>query len=552
MSLSPKQFFRIPLFFLAGALATQALAIQISSPVLYSRQGEALKLSFLITEVSAVEEEGLKVALAATKVYQSTQIAKVDGLDDIKFEINKQADGTFKVLMTGNQPMPQAHADLIIDLEWASGRRYINLGVDFEESATKSAPAPDEKPQTAQPVPEPAPPTAPAEKTVAEPAKTEPSQDKPAPAPEASTSAQTPAATPAETASPASPEASANSIEVKKGDTASKLLLAHPVQGVSLDQLLLAMLHMNPSAFVNDNVNRLAAGALITMPTADEAGTYDPKQARKSIRLQATDFKTYRASLAAKVPNAKQANASKRESSGNLKADVAASAKAPDDQLTLSKPGDTEADKLSKQLQEEDAAKQAKEVQDNLSQLGQLSQAMGRFKEGFVAKFPMLSATYDQSMVWVKRHVFELIGGFALLIALLVSYSVLRERKKDDNEEVDHHVHDEQEAHDGNEQAYARELDLPPELNLNLDLDSVSQPSPAPAAAAQTKFDPPAPARQNVIDPGEDPFLMRLELADELWKLGQKQTALALAQEVADQTHGETRDMAQRWLKDRS
>ena len=552
MSLSPKQFFRIPLFFLAGALATQALAIQISSPVLYSRQGEALKLSFLITEVSAVEEEGLKVALAATKVYQSTQIAKVDGLDDIKFEINKQADGTFKVLMTGNQPMPQAHADLIIDLEWASGRRYINLGVDFEESATKSAPAPDEKPQTAQPVPEPAPPTAPAEKTIAEPVKTEPSQDKPAPAPEASTSAQTPAATPAETASPASPEASANSIEVKKGDTASKLLLAHPVQGVSLDQLLLAMLHMNPSAFVNDNVNRLAAGALITMPTADEAGTYDPKQARESIRLQATDFKTYRASLAAKVPNAKQANASKRESSGNLKADVAASAKAPDDQLTLSKPGDTEADKLSKQLQEEDAAKQAKEVQDNLSQLGQLSQAMGRFKEGFVAKFPMLSATYDQSMVWVKRHVFELIGGFALLIALLVSYSVLRERKKDDNEEVDHHVHDEQDAHDGNEQAYARELDLPPELNLNLDLDSVSQPSPAPAAPAQTKFDPPAPARQNVIDPGEDPFLMRLELADELWKLGQKQTALALAQEVADQTHGETRDMAQRWLKDRS
>lgn len=552
MSLSPKQFFRIPLFFLAGALATQALAIQISSPVLYSRQGEALKLSFLITEVSAVEEEGLKVALAATKVYQSTQIAKVDGLDDIKFEINKQADGTFKVLMTGNQPMPQAHADLIIDLEWASGRRYINLGVDFEESATKSAPAPDEKPQTAQPVPEPAPPTAPAEKTVAEPAKTEPSQDKPAPVPEASTSAQTPAATPAETASPASPEASANSIEVKKGDTASKLLLAHPVQGVSLDQLLLAMLHMNPSAFVNDNVNRLAAGALITMPTADEAGTYDPKQARESIRLQATDFKTYRASLAAKVPNAKQANASKRESSGNLKADVAASAKAPDDQLTLSKPGDTEADKLSKQLQEEDAAKQAKEVQDNLSQLGQLSQAMGRFKEGFVAKFPMLSATYDQSMVWVKRHVFELIGGFALLIALLVSYSVLRERKKDDNQELDHHAHDEQDTHDGNQQAFARELDLPPELNLNLDLDSVPPTSSSPAAPAQTKFDPPAPARQNVIDPGEDPFLMRLELADELWKLGQKQTALALAQEVADQTHGETRDMAQRWLKDRS
>jgi hypothetical protein len=51
---------------------------------------------------------------------------------------------------------------------------------------------------------------------------------------------------------------------------------------------------------------------------------------------------------------------------------------------------------------------------------------------------------------------------------------------------------------------------------------------------------------------GEDPFKVRLELADELWKLGQKQTGRALAQEVADQTHGETRDRAMRWLTERA
>jgi hypothetical protein len=61
-----------------------------------------------------------------------------------------------------------------------------------------------------------------------------------------------------------------------------------------------------------------------------------------------------------------------------------------------------------------------------------------------------------------------------------------------------------------------------------------------------------APVDSAVIDPGEDSFEMRLELADELWKLGQKQTALALAQEVLDQTHGQIRDKAQRWLKDRA
>jgi len=544
MSLSPKHFFKFFCISLAWSLTSQVFAIQIISPVLYSRTDEALKISFLITDLSAAEEQGLKVALAADKVYQSTQITKVGGLDDMQFEVSKQADGNYKVLLTGKQAIPHRHADLIIELEWASGRRYINLGLDFEESAPPTSEANKDKPSVPlveQPSAEPVTPQA---------ASTEPVIEKTVTLPEAvkqpaAVDKTAPAETAPQTASPPSPEPSNHSLEVKPGDTASKLLLSHPVEGVSLDQLLLAMLHMNPHAFVNDNVNRLAAGALVTLPNADEAGTYDARHAHESIRLQATDFKAYRASLAAKVPDAKKANVSKRESSGNLKADVTATAKTPDDQLSLSKPGDTEADKLSKQLQEEDAAKQVKEVQDNLGQLGQLSQAMSRFKEGLAAKFPMLSATYEQSMVWIKRHVFELIGGFALLVALIVSYSVMRERRR----EEDPHLSTDDNQNGSANHAYAHEMSLPPELNLNLDLDIAPEPSPLPPQAI--KADAP-PVRQSVIDPGEDPFLMRLELADELWKLGQKQTALALAQEVADQTHGETRDMAQRWLKDRA
>jgi hypothetical protein len=546
MSLSPKHFFKFFCISLAWSLTSQVFAIQIISPVLYSRTDEALKLSFLITDLSAAEEQGLKVALAADKVYQSTQITKVGGLDDLQFEVSKQADGNYKVLLTGKQAIPHRHADLIIELEWASGRRYINLGLDFEESAPPTSEANKDKPSVPL-VEQPS-----AEPVTTQAASTEPVIEKTVTLPEAvkqpaAVDKTAPAETAPQTASPPSPEPSNHSLEVKPGDTASKLLLSHPVEGVSLDQLLLAMLHMNPHAFVNDNVNRLAAGALVTLPNADEAGTYDARHAHESIRLQATDFKAYRASLAAKVPDAKKANVSKRESSGNLKADVTATAKTPDDQLSLSKPGDTEADKLSKQLQEEDAAKQVKEVQDNLGQLGQLSQAMSRFKEGLAAKFPMLSATYEQSMVWIKRHVFELIGGFALLVALIVSYSVMRERRR----EEDPHLSTDDNQNGSANHAYAHEMSLPPELNLNLDLDIAPEPSPTPLPPQAIKADAP-PVRQSVIDPGEDPFLMRLELADELWKLGQKQTALALAQEVADQTHGETRDMAQRWLKDRA
>jgi hypothetical protein len=76
------------------------------------------------------------------------------------------------------------------------------------------------------------------------------------------------------------------------------------------------------------------------------------------------------------------------------------------------------------------------------------------------------------------------------------------------------------------------------ELKLDFDLDLPQQPTHT--------------AMQDNASMGEDPFKVRLELADELWKLGQKQTGRALAQEVADQTHGETRERAIRWLTERA
>ena len=46
----------------------------------------------------------------------------------------------------------------------------------------------------------------------------------------------------------------------------------------------------------------------------------------------------------------------------------------------------------------------------------------------------------------------------------------------------------------------------------------------------------------------EDPFRVRLDLAEELWKLGQKHTGRALAQEVADQANEQMKEVARRWL----
>lgn len=577
MSLSLNHFIRFGFTFVGFFLTASAWALQISQPVLMSRLGEPLKLQFIVTEVSAAEEQLLTISVAETKVYESTQIKRVSGLDKLTFEITKQANGDYLVQVNGSQPMVDEKADLIIDFDWATGRRFMNISLDIQNAPPQAAsmattppaqaanqplgPAPNQD----APVAALAPAQAPAEAPVIAQAPVETTQPPADASQDPSTSRESDntasASEPAVAQEPAAAVAASNSIEVQKGDTASKLLAGWAGAEISLDQLLLAMLQQNPKAFVNNNVNRLKTGALITLPSPADAAALDRKEARENIRLQAADFQAYRASLGATAPVAKQTAGSQRESSGKLKADVAAPANTPADQLTLSKPGDSEAEKLSKQLQAEENAKQAKEVSDNLSQLGQLSQAASTFSQGFAGRFPALSASYQQGMAWAQQHVFELIAGAALLAAFVVSFSLMRDgRRRADNA---NHAHDDDAADhtqagsgysELDDDAAQKSLHLPPELNLDLDDTPDKHPSHDPQAQAPAdKIDLPAFPVDNtasVIAQGEDPFVMRLELADELWKLGQKQTALALAQEVADQTHGETRDMAQRWLNE--
>ena len=580
MSLSLNHFIRFGFAFAGFFLLTaSAWALQISQPVLMSRLGEPLKLQFILTEVSAAEEQLLSISVAEPKVYESTQIKRVSGLDGITFEITKQANGDYLVTANGSRPMVDEKADLIIDFDWATGRRFMNISLDIQNAPPQAAsmattppaqaanqplgPAPSQDAPVAARAPAQAPAEAPA--TAQGPADTtQPPADasqNPNTSRESDNTAS--ASEPAVAQEPATAVAASNSSEVQKGDTASKLLAGWAGAEISLDQLLLAMLQQNPKAFVNNNVNRLKTGALINLPSPADAAALDRKEARENIRLQAADFQAYRASLGATAPVAKQTAGSQRESSGKLKADVAAPANTPADQLTLSKPGDSEAEKLSKQLQAEENAKQAKEVSDNLSQLGQLSQAASTFSQGFAGRFPALSASYQQGMAWAQQHLFELIAGAALLAAFVVSFSLMRDgRRRADNA---NHAHDDDAADhtqagsgysELDDDAAQKSLHLPPELNLDLDDTPHKHPSHAPQAQAPAdKIDMPAFPVDNtasVIAQGEDPFVMRLELADELWKLGQKQTALALAQEVADQTHGETRDMAQRWLNEHS
>ena len=556
---------RCLLILFLATLAGHALALQLGRPQIQSKLGEPLKLEVQVSDLSAQEAQEFQASLANATVYQAAKIGRVAGLDNVRITMVRKGDDLYLLQFQGAEAITEPYVDLLLEFRWASGRAYRNLGFPLSNgqapepsavasndppSANNLPPIPADKPAPVAVPPRPAP-LPPPTKEPATKAAPKPKADKPV--------AEKPTTNKPDPGVLSKP---GDTIEVVRGDTASKLMMTYSVGGdVSLDQMLVSLLRNNPNAFVDNNVNRLKAGALITLPTEEEVAAIDRKQAREDIRLQALDFDAYRSQLAGQVGKTKLADANERESKGGLKAQVDNKAQKSSDQLTLSKPGASDADKVKQNLESEQAAQRNQEVSKNVTELDAISKAAGKMQDGLSSSMPNLPAGAQDFVAFLKRYMFELIGLIAVVAAILVSISLLRDKRRqqhkpeDDDTDLDF------------KSANVPSQDKPQDMKIDFDLDLPPRSAPSPVAPSPSVNAPsvnapsvnapyrqtaPASSMPNANPLSEDPFQVRLDLADELWKLGQRQTGRALAQEVADQTHGETRERALRWLQERS
>jgi pilus assembly protein FimV len=187
-------------------------------------------------------------------------------------------------------------------------------------------------------------------------------------------------ASPAPVPSPP-PVAPARRITVAAGDTASHIALANKPVEVSLDQMLVALLRQNPSAFIGNNVNRVRAGAVLEMPDAEALAQVSPGEARQIIAAQSRDFNEFRRRLAAAAP-AQTTEAPGRSATGTVQTEVSVARPAAEspDRLTLSKgaapagANDAEA-QIAQQRQEAESSTRVAELARNLEELNRLSEA---------------------------------------------------------------------------------------------------------------------------------------------------------------------------------
>lgn len=362
-------------------VAPAAWALGLGKLQVQSALGETLRAEIDITSLSPEEASNLRIRVAPPESYRAAGVDYNPVLPGTEVALQRRADGRPYLRITSDRGVQEPFVDVILEITWATGRlvREYTLLLDPPTATARApaAPAPAVAPSmsAAAPAPAPAAPSTPERRAA-------PARAEVVPTPPREPRAPRTAAAPAAPAVPASPEG-ADEYRVKAGDTLSKIASRTQRGGVSLDQMLVSLYRSNPQAFLDNNMNRLKSGVVLSVPSAESAKGTSPSEARQVIQAQSADFGAYRQRLAGAVPAAKT-EGSARQASGKVQASVEdgkrGAAPTPD-KLTLSKgaaPAGAAASaeaQISKDREKKAADVRVAELSKNVDELKKLSGA---------------------------------------------------------------------------------------------------------------------------------------------------------------------------------
>ena len=350
-----------------------AVAAGLGKISVLSSLGQPLRAEIEIVSLQRGEGDSLAARLASGETFRQASVELNPALLSVKFAVERRKGGQYVMTLASSQPMNEPFIDMLVELNWSNGRlvREYTFLLDPPEYAgppkvEPSSAAVQGAPLALQP-PAPVASGSPGESIapagvaaeaaapalVALPEATPPAQTAPADAlpsgeagqPEAqgatvvvdaaepgqssqfapgdgpsSASVQVDSAPPAP--APASqlirePGVSQN-YEVKRGDTLSKIAMSNPIEGMSLQQMLVALFRANQEAFVGDNMNRLRAGKILNIPDKEASASVAVADARRIVSAQYADFNEYKRKLGGAVAAAPSPEAVGRQVSGQI------------------------------------------------------------------------------------------------------------------------------------------------------------------------------------------------------------------------------------------
>jgi len=304
-----------------AVLPGAAYALGLGEIKLNSALNDKFSADIQVVGATSDELDSLDVKLASLAQFSQAGLDHPEVLAQLQFVVVRNADGTAYVHITSTQAVREPFLDFLIDANWNNGeliREYTVL-LNPQSFQTASAPKPEaaaapapvpatvaaaaSAPAVAAPVPVSAPAPAPAEAQAATPAPAQPeaavaAAEQPAsPAPQPAASPP-PAPTPAVETAPAQRALGANYGPIHRGETLSSIAKQVRPDGVTLNQMMIAIYQANSEVFVH-NINRMKAGYILRMPTASDVQAVSVADANAEVRAQMEAWRSNRSAAPA-------------------------------------------------------------------------------------------------------------------------------------------------------------------------------------------------------------------------------------------------------------
>jgi pilus assembly protein FimV len=338
------------------------MAAGLGKLAVQSGLGQPLRAEIEIVNVQRAEAETLSARVASPDAFREAGVEYGAIVPQVRSVLERRGDNRYVIRLSTLNPVEEPFIDLLVELNWAAGRlvRQYTFLLDPSEykgpqpiaAAPPKAAAPE-----ARPVEVPKPP-----EVTASPPRAAAAEPAPAPVP-----AEKPA-TPATLSEPT------GTYEVKEGDTLGKIAAQHRREGVSPQQMLVALYRANEDAFINKNMNLLRAGRVLNIPDRAAAESVAAPDANRIVNAQFQEFNEYRARLGQAVAAAPApTSVPQQRATGRIAANPdeasAAPKPAPGDELRISK---AEAAKAAAQARADDIAARERAVQEANSRVSDL------------------------------------------------------------------------------------------------------------------------------------------------------------------------------------
>ena len=303
----------------ALALPTPVFALGLGKLTVQSALGQPLSATIELTSAQKDELDTLRARIADPAVYRDNNVQYPSAMARARIVVEQTANGAPYLRVTTSQAVNDAFLDLLVELNWATGRvvRDYTFLLDPPSSTETQAVEP------------------------AAPIRAQAGAAAPA-APSANAANGRSAGRAARATAEAAPGAGStagSSYTVRRGDTLSKIAQQTKPDNVSLEQMLVALFRSNENAFDDRNMNRLRTGQIVTVPQADQVAAVSQSEAAQVVRAQAADWRSYRDRVAAAAP-ATDATAPRQSASGRITTaveDKAGAAQPGRDQLRVSR-----------------------------------------------------------------------------------------------------------------------------------------------------------------------------------------------------------------------